>query len=1403
MEARDDPPDPGAPRGAATPDPAVSASEDSQQPSEDKYVESSTTGDLAESEEAEGPMQGQQPTALQPTSAPTEPEDEQDNRGTTAAMQSEENQHSLSFGDVFDRLRTAITKDGMNHVKDEGIAKPLVEDMFSIVFGQHELKELPEEKAHYPQLLPDELSGLIRLFDIEVVQHDRTSQQWQRSLRELTASIYNRQNTLVEAIEVKESKLKLQHARNPDPWARNPLLKQASADLDEPMEEEQSNIVRFKTDLYSAEEISIMRNVFETPYDFPTELRASTEIEKKIVQGLLEGTILAQQLPQFLKRTSDNEILRVIQNTIHAQVEGELMFQLPGQFPVYPDFQTRDRLCNAMLQGAKRSGFDIEQLTQMLGETKQVCYNAQQHSVHLIYWTREAANKWSAIYKSVPFRHRRFLVVNAHPVDISGEGSATEQAARVWGRQVGRDGVLNERKQDRYKVKLLNVSRFIDEAGLDAFIRSKFHNAFTTFQEPSSGRQTFQTGAWEIYFLSAGCPAFLEGIRFINWIGSKILVHHVGSSPAPPCYNCGRSGHTVARCRAAADNWKTVSSCITVTPNSLASLHKQKSTVTSFGELEDMWNRLQEKQTVPEGPAGQPVGTFSTTVENQNQFETIVDQEVQSEWFSPTSRGRRAHSRRNQDVTADSTFETKGTALKADHHVIDLVSESGSQNDTSTETTTVTKTRPVSGPQRIFRPAALSKQQRLIMEAVSRQNPSPDWEATKQLQQLNIAELDQTKLTGHMLLESSGLHEVETPKTGNCQYYAMAMAMLSTDFSTAERAKAIENLTSKLKKGLQQALDHGFDEEYSHSERKLLLLATMKNTSSLSAKESTGLLREHLEDIVSSSSKRTTFLARSLWGSALTLQLAAKLLQRPIFVILARDGLEKAMYQVFEPQERTTETCTMETAGEFNFSKDESKVWLTRLQGECRSPRGKEHLPIVLQYGSQHYSWLQFGKENKNLMNNDEVTPEKIVERKSEGNQHFQQSRAEAISASDELVVQEQKPRGPTASMGESLETALKQPGLTEQDRLELQDMVDQGGPQKEDIVLFSTMGARGLAPSVKKMLVGLDWDDYPLVQLMQFMTGTDVATLRGWQMQLRDTDGVRATTHEDSDVEMDDPQDSPWSSPAASAGFSTEPDPPDIHQETPINMRRSRLTVHSKATITSRRGEQSQRDQWNGQVDDWKQMSSLVFPSLPAEANAWKNAVKAHPIKLLQALQTVDSPEFVLRSVNASILQDWTRQLRIDCLVQGLTELRDVQQDEQKKAKLTTEIEYLTVERDEMVNDSYIHGRDYWIGLRKFQPEKVALLKLCKKAQTAHLARLIVAAYAYAPEIATLGGYSFTAEATVQPLMKQLRDVLSHDAELHRAFYSQDQEGDLAALESKLAIRSMDTLGCPETMEQ
>ncbi|EGZ04653.1 hypothetical protein PHYSODRAFT_343120 [Phytophthora sojae] len=196
-------------------------------------------------------------------------------------------------------------------------------------------------------------------------------QQWKNRLRDLTKSIYGSRRSLLDTIELRESEMKVRTTTTSNPWSANPLARAADSQEDDPMEEA-NPIVRFRSDVYSSEEIEAMRAAYTEQHDFPVALRAPTSVEMMITQGLLEGNILAQGLPQFLKRTCENDMLRAIQNTIYAQVEGELSFQLPMEFPVYPDFQTRERLVGAILQGAKRGDMDQAKLTQMLGETKQV-----------------------------------------------------------------------------------------------------------------------------------------------------------------------------------------------------------------------------------------------------------------------------------------------------------------------------------------------------------------------------------------------------------------------------------------------------------------------------------------------------------------------------------------------------------------------------------------------------------------------------------------------------------------------------------------------------------------------------------------------------------------------------------------------------------------------------------------------------------------------------------------------------------------------------------------------------------------------------------------------------------------------------------------------------------------------
>ncbi|ETM97697.1 hypothetical protein PPTG_24855 [Phytophthora nicotianae INRA-310] len=42
-------------------------------------------------------------------------------------------------------------------------------------------------------------------------------------------------------------------------------------------------------------------------------------MEKEVIQGILEGTMLCPKLPDFLKRICDAQAYRKIQNTITAQ----------------------------------------------------------------------------------------------------------------------------------------------------------------------------------------------------------------------------------------------------------------------------------------------------------------------------------------------------------------------------------------------------------------------------------------------------------------------------------------------------------------------------------------------------------------------------------------------------------------------------------------------------------------------------------------------------------------------------------------------------------------------------------------------------------------------------------------------------------------------------------------------------------------------------------------------------------------------------------------------------------------------------------------------------------------------------------------------------------------------------
>lgn len=1295
--------------------------------------------------------------------------------------------HRVPFLVLFDEFVTNVGTETKEWEKLSSHDRQLMQEMFSAVFVLHEQQDLPAEKEHLPTLVSSELDCVMKLFWAEVFGQGATCQQWKNRLRDLTKSIYESPRSLMDTIELRLNSLKARPTTSTNPWELNPLVQGNQELEDEPMEEADT-IIRFRTDVYKPDEIEEMRAAYMVDYDFPTKLREPTELERKITQGLLEGNILAQGLPQFLKRTCDNDLLRVIQNTIYVQVEGELFFQLPAQFPVYPDFQTRDRLVGAILQGAKRIGFDQNRLTEMLGETKQVCYNPQQHSVHLFFWTRESSSKWSQVFKSIPFRNRRFLLVNPRPMDGDPRDTPAQRRSRTWGRQVGLDGIRNEQRHERYRVKLLNVSRFMDEATLDAFIRSKFNGSYVTFQEPKYGRQIFQTGVWEIYFRSPACPKFLEKIRFINWMGTKILVHHVGTNPAPPCYNCGVPGHTVAQCRAQPDAWSRGNSCIAVSSQELAHVERRKSTVTSIEELENMWGRLNDNHSRDQDTnQRRQTAATETTKEGIKTSAPCHPMEApasSSDWkIPPRSKtfrpGKTASEGYKMVIQEDTTNKTQ--KKKKEVEVVDLVESVASDEEEELEE----KAAPSA---RVFLPrsAALTKQNRLIIEAIHRNQTRFKKEDANLVQSLDLEKLDPE--TGFSVLQNCGLSPIETPKTGNCQFYAVAMAMLNKQFHETADISAIENMTVKLKKGIQIAALQGFEAEFPHGMRQEILKTLDENAGVLNAPQSETRLKEYIQDVCTSSSSRTAFISKSLWGTDLTLKMLSKLLQRPIYVVVGHEGLAKPTFQVFKPIHKATPTHALESGGEFNYAWEKAKSWMAQLQQDCHGFEDTGKLPIVLFYGSQHYTWLKLGETPSNELLEELVTsPARVWE-----HEHDQ----DVEMSSDETDFKEQKPC--TVSQHDIEKNGFKKNygAFSVGEREELREVTLHGGERKEELRAFPTQGPHGLSPGKQKMLVNVDWEDDEQVNLLVNAIGETKDTLHEWQARLEHEGFDSVTSPDENDIDMgssdtsdytpDDVELEHGADETRTRAATVPVDPPDGQQ-----------TRFSSGN--GRRSENIKRDEWNALEANWNDISTLPFPRLPVDKQSWENAVQEHPYELLLWLQRIDSPEYILRALTVNIVMTWTRQLRIDCLLFGLTDLQaevamakeaGLAFDDVAVNSMESWITFIRDQRAEMTDDGYIHSKDLWSSLNKLKPDKVPLLQTCRRSKAEKLARQLLAAYAYAPELALMNGEAEPSLQSLGETLDQFLLALQTNAQVQRAFYGNDSDGDWAALESLLAVQ-------------
>ncbi|KAG1685271.1 hypothetical protein DVH05_009639, partial [Phytophthora capsici] len=711
----------------------------------------------------------------------------------------DEEAEALTFVEMYSFLVDQIKDQTMEQALEAEKETAFMQELFEMIFEQHPDDFLPPGRRRYPQLEDEELELLYKLFILDLKEGHMDSRKWKGRLQTVTRAIYKSRSSLSETLEVLVKSVQAKPAPATNPWSKRLFTEQPNEEKEDvEMVEGQPSIYRFLQSAYSAEQIVELRQTCETRYGFPSHLRKPTAKESTIIRGLLEGTILCPRLPDFLKRICNPQAYRKIQNTIKAQVEGDLLLKLHPEFKIYPQFQTRKRLTHEFLRGVNTSGNDPAKVTAMLQEAKQICYDQGQHAVHLFFWTREMATKWSKEFSLLSFRNRKFPLRNVHDDEQTTPVENDQRSKIVWSRQVGADGIKNELARDRYHVRLLNLSRFLDESAIDAYIQQNFEGIYHTWQEPTTAGQIPQTDTWDIFFRSGYCPTFLNGIRFINWDGTKILVHHVSRNASSPCFSCGATGHMRTVCTVSDTFWKT-QYCLTVSATDIEQLPQQQSTITSLEELETLWEevpgeknqseetyeqrppspqrKIHNTQEVPKEPMGKPNGTqmeWSTVGPKRS---TTGEQRVQE--GGPAREAGGTTGRVNKDSCEWSQPPADPTKQKKERR-IETQEQKGENTQGDEEELNPIGRTITEEIQKITRQSSsgMTKQRGLIFKLAVEKQQKVDKMVHDTCLHINAATYPNESVSGEQVLQDCGLEEMETPGTGNCQYYAVATTVL-------------------------------------------------------------------------------------------------------------------------------------------------------------------------------------------------------------------------------------------------------------------------------------------------------------------------------------------------------------------------------------------------------------------------------------------------------------------------------------------------------------------------------------------------------------------------------------------------------------------------------------------------
>ncbi|KAF1323711.1 hypothetical protein FI667_g10256, partial [Globisporangium splendens] len=208
--------------------------------------------------------------------------------------------------------------------------------MFTALYNGMRILEKPKKaNDNYPTLNGEEADALVDLFRLLAIEKGKSFPEWKRMIQDLCKDMHRSSWTVVALIQKR-----IDQNRLPDETKASPWGSQTSTNNQTKVKEQGIQPFIFKSDKYSEEEQRNTIRHCKQKFEYSVTLRQTTTMEWDVMLAIVEGEFLIRHLPQFLRRVCDGDTLFRFQNTIAAQVEGELVGKLSDATQVYKDHQS-------------------------------------------------------------------------------------------------------------------------------------------------------------------------------------------------------------------------------------------------------------------------------------------------------------------------------------------------------------------------------------------------------------------------------------------------------------------------------------------------------------------------------------------------------------------------------------------------------------------------------------------------------------------------------------------------------------------------------------------------------------------------------------------------------------------------------------------------------------------------------------------------------------------------------------------------------------------------------------------------------------------------------------------------------------------------------------------------------